>query len=326
LNEETKMLTRLLHIILLFSFGQLTYGQSVAEAVYSADSLKIGEQFILNLTFTTTKSEKDSLVWPKFDNFLTNQIEIVQKSDLKKIILDSVKQTFQYKQNFALTSFDVGPNPIPSIKITYDDSVYTTQPYQIIVSTVAVDTSKGIYDIKPVYEVDYKLSNQLNDWFSENWHWLVIFVLIIIIAFLIYKFRKRPVETTVVAVPQIPAHVSALNVLRALAQSKAWESDDKKAYYSSVTDTVRKYLEERFDIQAMEETTVEIIKDLKYSDILSKDKFFLQEILKQADMVKFAKFKPDNQDGQVVLEKSIEFVERTKTDYQEHNIKENKNV
>jgi hypothetical protein len=320
------MLTRLLHIILLLTFGHTVYGQMGAEADYSVDSLKIGEQFILNLTFTSKKSEKDSLVWPQFDNFLTNDIEIVQKSEVKKVVLDTATQTFQYKQNFALTSFSVGGNPIPSIEIIYDDSIYTTQPYQIMVSTVAVDTSKGIYDIKPIYEVDYKLTNQLNDWFNENWHWLVIILLLVVIIFLVYKFRKRPTETTIVAVPKIPAHISALNVLRALAQSKAWESDDKKAYYSSVTDTVRKYLEERFDIQAMEETTVEIIKDLKYSDILSKDKFFLQEILKQADMVKFAKFKPDNQDGQVVLEKSIEFVERTKSDDQKSNIKEDKNV
>jgi len=79
-----------------------------------------------------------------------------------------------------------------------------------------------------------------------------------------------------------------------LAVNKAWENEDKKAYYVAVTDTVRKYLEERFEIQALEETTIEIIRDLKYSDIVSTDKFFLEEILNQADLVKFATFKPDN--------------------------------
>ena len=160
--------------------------------------------------------------------------------------------------------------------------------------------------------MNYKLSNQINDWFIDNWYWIAIIILLFIIVFLIYKYVNKPKPEVKVEVAKIPAHVSALNILKALLQTKAWESDDKKAYYSSVTDTVRKYLEERFAIQAMEETTVEIIKDLKFSDILSKDKFFLQEILKQADMVKFAKYKPDSQDGEKVLEKSIEFVERTK--------------
>ena len=64
-------------------------------------------------------------------------------------------------------------------------------------------------------------------------------------------------------------------------------------------------------------TTIEIIKDLKYCDIISKDKFFLQEILRQADLVKFAKFKPDNSDGEIVLNKSIEFVDRTKKNMNE---------
>ena len=302
----------ILNIILSFVVTITAFGQTNAVAVYSNDSIRLGEQFLLNLSFTYDKTDPDSIAWPEFDNYLTNSIEIIKKSSIETIVLDSIEQKFQKNQRFILTSFEVGPGPIPSIKISYNDSVYQTQPSQIIVSTVEVDTSKGIYDIKPIIEVDYQLKNKINDWFIDNWHWVVIALLLIIIAFLFYKFLNRPQPEVIIEKPKVPAHISALNVLKALSQSRAWESEDKKAYYSSVIDTVRKYLEERFEIQAMEETTIEIIKDLKYSDILSKDKFFLQEILRQADMVKFAKFKPDNQDGEIVLEKSIEFVERTK--------------
>ncbi|MFK8039381.1 MAG: hypothetical protein AB8B74_13895 [Crocinitomicaceae bacterium] len=308
------MIKYILHTIIILTLSLNALSQTEANAIYSGDSIRIGDQLLLNLSFTCLKTKEDTVDWPEFDNFITNEVEILQKSPIKIDILDSLSQLVQYNQRFVLSSFELGTNPIPAFEIYYNDSVYLTQPHQIYVTSVEVDTSKGIYDIKPIFEVNYKLSHQINDFFNDYWHWIVIFILILAIGFLAYKYAKKPKPEVIVEVPKVPAHITALSILKELSKNKAWENDDKKVYYSSVTDTVRKYLEERFEILAMEETTVEIIKDLKYSDILSKDKFFLQEILQQADMVKFAKFKPDNHDGEIVLEKSIEFVERTKNE------------
>lgn len=300
-------------------FSLNAFCQAEANAIYSNDSIRIGDQLLLSLNFTCTKTKQDTVIWPEFDNYITNEVEILQKSPLQHRIIDTISQRVEYSQRFILSSYDIGTTPIPAFEINYNDSIYRTQPYQIYVSTVEVDTTQGIYDIKPIFEVNYKLSHQINDLLNNHWHWLVIGILVLLIIFLLYKYAKKPKAEIVIEIPKVPAHITALGVLKALSKNKAWENEDKKIYYSSVTDTVRKYLEERFEIQAMEETTVEIIKDLKYSDILSKDKFFLQEILKQADMVKFAKFKPDNHDGEIVIGKSIEFVERTKLEENPNN-------
>ena len=113
-------------------------------------------------------------------------------------------------------------------------------------------------------------------------------------------------------IPKIPAHLTAMTVLNELLRNERWKQEDKKEYYSKLTDTVRLYLEERFNIFAMEQTTREIINDLKTSDISEEDKIYLRKILSQADMVKFAKFSPNDEDGYTSLNQSIEFVERTK--------------
>lgn len=112
--------------------------------------------------------------------------------------------------------------------------------------------------------------------------------------------------------PKIPAHITALAALNELLMREQWKNEDKKEYYSRMTDTVRKYLEERFNIFALEKTTREILLELKNADISSEDKTFLKKILSQADMVKFAKFTPADDDGFVSLKLSIEFVEKTK--------------
>ncbi|MFK8044290.1 MAG: hypothetical protein AB8B72_02255 [Crocinitomicaceae bacterium] len=303
----------LYHIIILFCFGNFGFSQGFASAKYSRDSIRIGEQLLLQLGFKCQKVSIDSVNWPQFDDYLTNSVEIIDRSRLQTVVTDSITQDVMLMQNFVLTSFEEGENILEPILIKFKDSIYSTNVSSLYVSTVAVDTTNNIYDIKPIQEVDYKLSNRINDFFIDNWYWIVIVGLLSLILILLYYFySKRERQQVISLAPIIPAHIPALKKLKALADSRAWENEDKKGYYSAVTDTVRKYLEERFEIQALEETTIEIIRDLKYSDIVSKDKFFLEEILKQADMVKFAKYKPDNQDGETVLSKSIEFVERTK--------------
>ncbi|MFD1552377.1 hypothetical protein DNU06_10905 [Putridiphycobacter roseus] len=302
-----------LHILLLLSVAFQAHAQTGAQLTLTNDTIRIGDQLRMDLSFTLNeKADTGKIIWPEFDNFLTDNIEITKKGALQKGKQDSTSQLTAYLQQFILTGFDIGTYPIPSIEIKYDDSTFLTNPAQLSIVTVAVDTSKGIYDNKPIFEVDYTLTQQMNDWFKDNWYWIIIGLLMVVLVILIFKFKNRPKEIEEVPVPKIPAHITALSVLKSLEKNQAWLGEDKKLYYSEVTDVLRKYLEERFDILALEKTTVEVIKDLKYTDILSKDKFFLQEILRQADLVKFAKFKPADEDGAIVLNKSIEFVERTK--------------
>ncbi len=305
------MKKHLLHIVFALSTA-LSFSQEGAKVTVSHDTVRIGDQFMLELSLTGHLDDDSLFSWPEFDNFITDEIEIIDRTQLQKKVIDSITQTSLYIQQFLLTSFEEGTQVIPPFEFITSDSIYSTEQREILVNTVAVDTSKGIFDVKPIFEVDYSVSARVSDWFKENWYWFVIGLLLIAITILFIRYRNRPQVIVEPPKPKIPAHISALTILNELQKEQAWENDNKKEYYSMVTDTIRKYLEERFDILALEKTTVEIIKDLKYSDIISKDKFFLQEILRQADLVKFAKFKPDNADGEIVLNKSIEFVERTK--------------
>ena len=113
-------------------------------------------------------------------------------------------------------------------------------------------------------------------------------------------------------VPPIPAHITALKSLKKLEADKAWTSIKQKEYYSDLTYTVRLYLEERFGINAVEQTTREIIAELKYADISEDDKLHLRKMLSQADMIKFAKMTANEEQGKDSLYKSIDFVEKTK--------------
>lgn len=295
-----------------------------AEMVLDKTNLRIGEQTVLRIFFDYENPKEDALIgWPQFDDELSDKIEIIDKTVDYESMVDSISKTYRREQQLTVTAFEPGNFTIAPVEIELNETVYTTNSLQLIVSTVEVDTSKGIVDIKPKYEVEYTFGERAQDWLKQYWPWLVGAGVLIAIFFLIRLLKNKKGEEEIIEVPKIPAHITALEVLNELLYQEKWKAENKKDYYSTLTDTVRLYLEERFDIFAMEETTREILTDLKTADISDADKAYLKKILNQADMVKFAKFTPSDEDGFSSLHQSIEFVERTKKlDDEEENKKD----
>ena len=213
-----------------------------------------------------------------------------------------------------ITSFEPGNLIIPAIKFSINDSNYYSQPIPLLVQTVVIDTTQSIYDVYDIYEVKYPFTERAIDFTKQYWHWFLIIALLIVIFILYKKYINRPQEEYIAPKIIIPAHIKVLETLNKLKHEKGWENENRKKYYSQLTDAVRLYLEDRFKIQALEQTTTEIIRDLKFADINNDDKVFLKQILQQADFVKFAKYKPTDDDGLIALNKSFDFVEKTKLD------------
>ena len=294
-------------LISLWSFGQR------ADMTFRDPELKIGEQTTFVLSFEYPNPTGEALVgWPQFGENLTEEFEILERTVDYDEILDSNYNIYVRKQELTVTCFEPGMYTLKPIGIEFMDSIYYTNPAKINVNTVEVDTTRGITDIKENYAVDYSFSEKMEDWFKRNWPYLTITAGIIAMFFLLRLIKSKRPEKEEEAPPPIPAHITALKSLLELKKKEAWLMDDKKEYYSELTYTVRLYLEQRFGIQAIEHTTREIINDLKYADISEEDKIYLRKILSEADMVKFAKMKPENQFGEESLEKSISFVEKTK--------------
>ncbi|MFT5819174.1 MAG: hypothetical protein ACI8ZM_000397 [Crocinitomix sp.] len=302
-----------LSYILFFILSLGAYGQR-ASMQLDTTQLRIGEQTVLHLYFEYQNPKGEALIiWPEFDDALTKDIDIVDKTIDSDFLLDSASATYLREQQLLITAFERGRYTIPQQEIRLEDSIYYTNTAQLLIETVEVDTSKGIADIKPIYSVDYPFSERSKDWLKVNWYWLAI-IGALLLAFFIWRFikRRKPEEEEEIIEIVVPAHIIALDALEKLLKREDWKSPEKKEYYSELTDTVRTYLENRFSIHAMEQTTREIIRDLKFSSISEEDKVYLRKILREADMVKFAKFSPSDDDAYAYLNKSIDFVKRTK--------------
>jgi hypothetical protein len=138
-----------------------------------------------------------------------------------------------------------------------------------------------------------------------------------IIFLVLYSIKRRKKNKPFFALPQKPkepAHIIALRELDRIKAEKIWQKEKTKQYYSEVTDVLRTYIEDRFEIRAMEQTTDEILDSFRYrKDLLSEKNYQnLSQILSVADLVKFAKYKTLPDDDNLTLVNSYFFVNETK--------------
>jgi len=119
-----------------------------------------------------------------------------------------------------------------------------------------------------------------------------------------------PIEEEII----LPPHVLALQKLADLGDEKLWQQGEVKKYQSELTYIIREYLEGRYSIAALESTTNEIINQLRTTLNEPQHQTSLQRILQVADLVKFAKAKPDESVHASFLREAEEFVHETKID------------
>jgi hypothetical protein len=272
-----------LFIFLLLISTSIFAQQKVVTSIDTTKN-KIGAEF--KLTLKTSVDTLSKVVFPKLKNI--GALEVIHSYPI-----DTEKKDDRYEliKKYGLTQFDSGKYRIPSIKILINNKVFLTDSIKVEVANVQVDTLRQkMYDIKDIVKAE--------DSFGDWWKYLLGFLLIIGIGVAVYWYlkihQKKKIEEEVYKTP-IEKATSLLNTLE---KKELWQHGEVKAYYSELTDIARNYIEEAIEIPAMESTTSELITGLKAASLKKKMKLSQETIenlftvLKQADLVKFAKSKP----------------------------------
>ena len=123
------------------------------------------------------------------------------------------------------------------------------------------------------------------------WTWVWWSLALLVVALLAWwawrKWGKRPDAAALARV--IPPHEKALAALNAALTLIG----EPRLYCLAVSDAIRLYLEERFNLHAPDRTTEEFLIELQSSPMLAFDqKQTLGDFLTQCDLVKFARYEP----------------------------------
>ncbi|MFH6993287.1 hypothetical protein [Flavobacterium sp. FlaQc-48] len=258
--------------------------QKQVETSIDTTKNKIGAEF--KLTLKTIVSSKLKVVFPKQKKF--GALEVIQSYPV-----DTVKKndTYELIKKYGLTQFDSGKYVIPSVQILIDKKPFSSDSIRVEVANVKVDTlQQKMYDIKDITAVD----NGIGDW----WKYILALAIILGIgAFVYWYVKKRQQKKIEEEVYKTPIE-KATSLLNNLEQKELVQKGEIKEYYSELTDIARNYIEEAIHIPAMESTTSELIQAIRTASTKKKMTLTpetvenLERVLRQADLVKFAKSKP----------------------------------
>ncbi|MGZ4089981.1 MAG: hypothetical protein ACXVNM_01655 [Bacteroidia bacterium] len=302
--------------LLLFFITVHFHAQEVkVNAVLDSSKIRIGEQVKLDLYVTYNGNQKNlKIEWPKIGDTLTGKVEVVSVSTIDTTIPDKNDPSIiQNHQQIYVSAYDSGYFAIPGFKFTLNNDtnqVLFTQTLMLEVHTVPTDTSLAkTKDIKTV----------LNEPFNWKWYINYIYLAIGIILFTVvvilitrYFTRRQQQKVIEPAKPKIPAHITALAALEKIKQEQVWKEGRVKEYYSSISDAVRLYIEERYNVFALESTTDEIMTAFRSQVIDTESKNKLQQLLQLSDLVKFAKMEPIESEHNFTLQNAFDFVNGTK--------------
>lgn len=269
--------------------------------------IQIGEQTTLRYEFAQPKDTKVSM--PLLQDTIAKGVEIVEV--LKPDTIDLGNGRIQINLDYIITSFDSGFYFIPAMQFASANEKIESRPIGLTVHTVKVNPeTDSVKDIKEIMDAPFS--------WKELFKWvgivLGILAVIALIAFILikYVFKKKvpfiPVKEEIKESPD----VVALRRLEQIKEEKLWQSGKIKEFYTELTEVVRVYIASRFDINAMEMTSEEIIALTRKHPDVDEVRTILRQILELSDLVKFAKFIPLDKENYRSIIDAFTFVEKTK--------------
>lgn len=277
----------------------------------------IGGQMDLTLEVSQTRDLK--IMFPQFNDTITKNIEIVERTEPDTINVSDNR--ISVKQIYRITSFDSGLHYIPPMKFEMASSEIEeikrtgSIGLRVVNPFEEVDPQKGITDIKAPINTPFKISElyRFLPWILGG----LAVILLISAAIYFYIKRRNPLDALIKQKPKEPAHVVALRHLDKIKKEKLWQKGQIKQYYSSISDTLRHYIEDRYDIPAPEQITSEIMESLRHIDLPDENvENKVKQVLELSDLVKFAKYEPLQNENDLSLMNAYFFVNQTKYEEQ----------
>lgn len=290
MNYIQRIIT-LLTIMLMPTIMTKSFAQIDVTAELDSIQMFIGQQ--VHLTLTATLPDDQTAEFPVFAprQEITPGVEVLEREDVSEKSIGSGRKTIT--KRYTLTSFDDTLYYIPPIPVRVNGKEYPSKSLALKVMTINTDTipEDQFFPPKDIQKNPFKIE----EWYSVAASLIIAIALILLTIYLRKRLKSNQPITRKIKPQrkQLMLHEKALEAIKHLKSSALMQDINQKAYYTELTDILRKYLKERFAIDAMEMTSDEILEALEAEPDSSKlDE--MRQVFATADLVKFA-----NQSSQI---------------------------
>ena len=292
-------------LIIVLSFDSSNSQTISARAFSDKSEYQVGDY--INYTIEISHNYDLRVLKPALGE-LAKDIDVIKTDDP---IVEETQGVKKIIYRFIVSKYDSADVTIPPIPILYQMGKDTTSltvetnSVQFLVRTLPVNAQLEIKDVKPPIVIPMELLTIL----------LILLAILLLILLALYLYRRnqkkkrKRVERKRVYV--IPPHVKALTELHALEDKKLWQQGFIKEYHSGITEIIRRYFEDRFKILALESSTTEIMDQLTRVVLPENIYRTVSDFLNNADLVKFAKYKPLPSVNEEMMKQAVDIVENT---------------
>ena len=301
---------KLLILIILTTSALMTSAQVSVVAKIDSIEMFVGQQ--VHVTLSAVAKENSKVEFPQFKptQYITPGVEVLASKELDNQPRDNgfVERAMVY----TLTSFDDTLYYLPPLTVKIDGKPYQSKSLALKVLTIEVDTTNvdQFFGPKDIQDNPFLWS----EWSPAFWLSVLLLVLLAVCCYLYLRLRdNKPIISHIRIVKRLLPHQKALKEIEQIKAEKMVSSENSKEYYTKLTDTLRKYMQERYGFNAMEMTSSEIIEHLMATqDQKALDE--LRHLFTTADLVKFAKYSTLINENDMNLVNAIAFINQTKVE------------
>lgn len=326
LKKKNNKISRLLSMLLILLACQQAYAQkATVRATIQPSEIMIGEQAVIDIEVIAPKGRQ--IQFPIFQDTLVAGVEVLGMLKTDTVLTEVMK----LNQKYVVTSFDSTLYHIPYLPVLDGNDTLHTNDIGLKVTSPQLSDSTLAYlerlKNKETDSIDFaKL--EIKDAYAQNvvdppfvWQdylqyilWGIgLYIILILIVLAIYMFvnkRKKGYFFTPKVV--LPPHVVALQELEELRTKQLCQRGLEKEYYTQLTDIIREYIAQRYGINATEMISDDIIQAVHRVTDTTSPTTSLEQILRIADLVKFAKYIPLPNENDLSLVNALLFVNQTK--------------
>ena len=313
INKEVQRWVKWLLPFYLFTFLPL-FSTAQVTAKIEPIEMMIGEQ--AQVTITVQAAENAKVEWPVFQprQQLVPGVEVLEShTNTSSTSETSDPSQTNPTMTLTLTSFDGNLYHLPPFVVKVNGKEMKTNELALKVLEVEVDTTKldQFFGPKDVQNNPF----QWSEWAPVFWLSVLMLILTAMGIWLYQRLRaNKPIIARIKIVKRLLPHQKAMKEIEQIKADKMVTSENQKEYYTKLTDTLRRYIEERYGFSAMEMTSSEIIDRLMQTDQQSLDE--LRQLFTTADLVKFAKYSTMINENDANLVSAIDFINQTKLENQ----------
>ncbi len=308
-----KLINKIIALLLIMGATTMaaSAGNTTVTARLDSATLLMGKVTAMHLEIVQDKNKHGFFPWEESDTLCTAMVEIAGKTVPDTTDLGNGR--IQINRDIILQSFDSGMYVIKPLPYVIGKDTSFTSKLTIKVIPVAVDTTQSISDFKPVEEVPFEVLDAVPDAIADYW-WAYLLGLILAGAGLYYYFfwYKKGRKLGLNRRKRLPPYEEAIKNLEILKADNLWQNGHEKEYFTGLTDILRVYIDRRFEINAMEMTSSQIVETLKKNEETRAVNEQLSMILEIADIVKFANVRPLADDNELAFQRAVNFIETTR--------------